>query len=283
MLEFLCIGAQKSGTTWLDKCLRQNNDIYLPPIKELNIWNSYYNLGGASIEKLRNRSKNVINKLFDSETSILDSKKIKSILLTHQAILETLENINRYEKLFSKKMVSGEISPDYFLLNSDQWKALSNCIPSDIKVIIIIRNPVMRAWSGCRMYARNIYKLDLSSLNGDDLSNILLTKRLEWLRASDIRTDYINSINAAQKYFKNITIVNYDDLCLNPEKFLEEIISFIGLHWVPDCYKNAIDAKFNFDPKPATMPILVKDFLLNRYKSQIDFCDDLFGADKNVL
>jgi hypothetical protein len=36
--DFLIIGAQKSGTTWLDRNLRLHPDLWLPPEKELHFF-----------------------------------------------------------------------------------------------------------------------------------------------------------------------------------------------------------------------------------------------------
>ncbi len=38
MLDFLGIGAQKSGTTWLHQNLVRHPDLFLPPSKELHFW-----------------------------------------------------------------------------------------------------------------------------------------------------------------------------------------------------------------------------------------------------
>ncbi|MBK7919375.1 MAG: sulfotransferase [Chloroflexi bacterium] len=39
--DFLCIGAQKAGTTWLYQALRQHPQVSMPPIKE----NHYFDRG----------------------------------------------------------------------------------------------------------------------------------------------------------------------------------------------------------------------------------------------
>lgn len=44
LVNFLGIGVQKSGTTWLDKCLREHPDIYLPPQKEVHFFDRFKNL-----------------------------------------------------------------------------------------------------------------------------------------------------------------------------------------------------------------------------------------------
>ena len=39
--HFLCIGAPKTATTWLNYCLSQHSQIYIPPRKELNYFSKY--------------------------------------------------------------------------------------------------------------------------------------------------------------------------------------------------------------------------------------------------
>src|SRR3984957_2732032 len=40
--DFLCIGAQKAGTTWLHKMLGQHPGAWLPPIKEIHYFDRLY-------------------------------------------------------------------------------------------------------------------------------------------------------------------------------------------------------------------------------------------------
>ena len=40
--DFLCIGAQKAGTSWLDVMLRQHPGVFLPPMKEVHFYDFIY-------------------------------------------------------------------------------------------------------------------------------------------------------------------------------------------------------------------------------------------------
>lgn len=42
---FMCIGAQKAGTTWLFAMLRKHPDVYLPAKKEIHFWDMHYAKG----------------------------------------------------------------------------------------------------------------------------------------------------------------------------------------------------------------------------------------------
>ncbi|ELR71213.1 sulfotransferase [Fulvivirga imtechensis AK7] len=47
--DFLCIGSQKAGTTWLYENLRQHPDLFLPDRKELNYFSSKYRFFGMPL------------------------------------------------------------------------------------------------------------------------------------------------------------------------------------------------------------------------------------------
>jgi len=48
--NFLIIGAQKAGTTWLAKCLSEHPDVFIPEIKEIYYFDRYYDKGLAWYE-----------------------------------------------------------------------------------------------------------------------------------------------------------------------------------------------------------------------------------------
>ncbi|WP_340679170.1 sulfotransferase [Paraglaciecola sp.] len=43
--HFICIGAQRAGTTWLHNCLDEHPEIYVPATKELHFFDRYYSEG----------------------------------------------------------------------------------------------------------------------------------------------------------------------------------------------------------------------------------------------
>ena len=47
--DFLCIGAQKSGTTWLYHNLKQHPQVWLPPVKELHYFDHPHSIPSACL------------------------------------------------------------------------------------------------------------------------------------------------------------------------------------------------------------------------------------------
>ena len=43
--NFICIGAQRAGTTWLHNCLKEHPDVFVPQLKELHFFDRFFNKG----------------------------------------------------------------------------------------------------------------------------------------------------------------------------------------------------------------------------------------------
>src|SRR5438270_6290785 len=99
--DFLCIGAQKAGTSWLYRQLTEHPDFWMPPVKGLH----YFNLLGRvpSVGSARARD--------DRDRRFLEA--IKRLSVRSHLDLED------YAGLFAVKGVflSGDITPAYSMLN----------------------------------------------------------------------------------------------------------------------------------------------------------------------
>jgi len=105
--DFLCIGAQKAGTTWLHANLAKHPDIFLPKFKELHYFNSGY-------------------------------RKY---------------SLKQYSKIFLPKgnMLGGDMTPAYSALQEKEVAYIHQLMP-DSKIILLLRNPIERAWSAAKMH-----------------------------------------------------------------------------------------------------------------------------------
>lgn len=110
--NFICVGAQKSGTTTLHDILKKHPDIFLPKLKEAHF--------------------------FDQE------KRYKKGL---EWWMDTFFGDYENEKIM------GVITPDY-LYYEEVPERIFNDLGSGVKIIIILRNPVDRAYSHYLMSVR---------------------------------------------------------------------------------------------------------------------------------
>lgn len=111
-IEFIGIGAPKSGTSWLWEMLRQHPDIFIPEKKELH----YFNIEAMGDSKYQNPN---YSKPFE-------------YYLEH------------FEKATANQ-ICGEITPAYLVSRTAPKKISELC--SDVKLIAILRNPIERSYS----------------------------------------------------------------------------------------------------------------------------------------
>jgi len=147
--DFLCVGAQKGGTTWFFDQLEHHPDFWMPPIKELHYFNSRYRIHNA--ERLYKEAKTGLRRLNRNL-----SKWNKRPLERADVIwLETFikqdggpADFDRYRQLFSPKghRLSGDVTPNYALLPEETVSAICNELP-EAKIIYFARDPIDRIWS----------------------------------------------------------------------------------------------------------------------------------------
>lgn len=194
--DFLGIGAQKSGTTWLHEMLKQHPQICLPSDqKELHF--------------------------FDSESRY-----------------ETL-GIEGYKSFFkdcnrNHHKVVGEITPGYlwtspfystkYQINPsrvDIPKRVYNMLGSNIKLIVLLRNPVARAVSG---YFHHVKKQRISI--DDDILEI--GKKYGIIQMGF----YSKHLCHWMKYYplSSFKILIYENIVANKEKSLKDIFNFLNVN-----------------------------------------------------
>lgn len=118
-VDFLGIGAQKAGTTWLYYQLARHPQISFPRGKELHYWD---------------------------KTSIPDATEWISLLNP----TEIIQSDFKYVK-------TGEITPAYAILSANIIRKIFDCCPQ-IKIFMSLRNPLERAWSSALMELERVEK-----------------------------------------------------------------------------------------------------------------------------
>jgi Sulfotransferase family len=135
--DFICIGAQKAGTTWLYNQLAAHPDFWMPPRKEIH----YFNERGHRPIKTWWRSRD--------ERDLRFRENLRS--LGTQSWLD----LANYGQLFLAKgsLLSGDITPAYCMLSEEVIAMVVRQFPQ-AKVIFLARDPLERAWSQISMSVR---------------------------------------------------------------------------------------------------------------------------------
>src|SRR4029078_12123362 len=101
--DFLCVGAQKAGTSWLYRQLEPHPDFWMPPVKELHYLDNL------------NRTKRRHPPRSNDERDACFVQSIKDLSMRSHIYLD------RYGRLFCHKgtLHSGDISPAYSTLSDE--------------------------------------------------------------------------------------------------------------------------------------------------------------------
>jgi hypothetical protein len=192
--NFIIIGAQKSGTTWLVDMLKLHPQIFIDR-EEVHYYDNNYHKG-------------------------------------NEWYLSHFENAN-------DDQIIGEKTPDYFGLSFRVSKLIHNDLP-DVKLVLVLRNPLERAISAYNHYVRmgkisplkSINKYFKNALEGKDYLDILKY------------SDYKENLEDFKKYFNEsqLFITTYENMMSNKAITLKQLESFLNVNHFHN-YK--IDLKSN--------------------------------------
>lgn len=225
-LQFLCIGAQKAGTTWLYENLKHQPGIWLPPVKEIHYLDHPRPSTWKRLTSETTHHKSARRYLFDCLQDVATGKKGQSDLsLAWHLAFEDRDDA-WYDKLFSwsDQPIAGEICPGYARLPADKIEKLARRYPH-LKIIYMLRDPVDRAWSSVAMHFRK---------NSDDLvtskaEDQIFTKLLHWKRFG--HCSYMRNIENWTQFFpaEQIYLGYFDRLTGDAGGLLSEVLSFLGV------------------------------------------------------
>ena len=197
-IDFIGIGAPKSGTTWLADCLRPHPQIFVPEQKELMYFNAY-----------------------QTTYEIIDNYRYG----------KPLEWYHEFFKDAGPAQIKGEITPAYMLSENaagDIYK-----YNPDIKLIVILRDPVEKAHSLYRFYRQKSY-IGYPTFR-EAIENIPFI--LEESRYFTLLKKYFDLFPR-----ENIKVLFYEDIQADNKKFIKAVEDFLG---VAEFYPDNIDRRSN--------------------------------------
>jgi Sulfotransferase family len=255
--DFMCIGAHKSGTTWLYRQLDAHPDFWMPPVKELHYFDQLSRVDRSAPPRCR------------EERDLRFLESLNS--LSAKADID-LEN---YGRLFEPKgsLLSGDISPNYSTLSSKLIRQIVGYFPN-LKVIFLARDPVERVWSHLSMEVRS-RKIEPFDATDIDVVNQYLLRRGMLLRS------YPSSVVAQWKRYVHpdrFRVYFFDDLQRNPTELQRSILHFLGAD--PDKPSGQLKADYNrwagMEKLPLT--IQVRSHLAKFFKKELKTCAARLGG-----
>ncbi len=239
--DFLGIGAQKAGTTWLHTNLARHPEIWLPPIKEMHY--------------LDHRPPDLVERLFGRKQFLKSGRDLLRRRLVEAARGGSREDLawaaryvlgrrsdDWYCALFPKidGKIAGEVCPGYARLDGDQVARVSAMMPKT-KIIYLIRNPIERAWSGLAMHFR---KGGVGSI--EEVAETEIEARLRHPK-SWRHGEYVKNLAAWESCYpaEQIFVGFFDELLEDPRGQLIEILGFLGVDNGDDRIPTDVDDRRN--------------------------------------
>ena len=194
--NLLIVGAAKSGTTSLHNYLNQHSDIFMCSQKE-----PHY--------------------LINNE---IGSNRIKVGITC----------FDKYKRLFSKGRslkYRGESSVMYLMFPDIVIPKIKELLGDDTKIIIMLRNPIERAFSGFHHNKRYDFDEDLTFDSAWDkceeryISNLSISPATRYKELGL----YYKQVCAFQSSFKNIHVIIYDDYKKDVKESIKKVFEFLNL------------------------------------------------------
>ena len=251
--DFICIGAQKAGTTWLYENLNRHSDVWMPPVKEFH----YFNRVRANEALLGDWDMPHPDGIYNRYIKHRFPPSLNDIRWLRQYYRYGLSK-KWYLALFNEKYtmgkVSGEITPGYSTLDESGVRYAQTVLSSDARIIFIIRNPIQRSWSAAKMMFR-YYKKDYGSRDYADITALLKKPHIT------LCSDYANIISRWQDSFKNFHVLTYDALCASPADFLAEISGLLNIRnqWIDEIVGKRVWSDAENSPIPKSINELLKE------------------------
>ena len=265
--NFILSGFPKCGTTSLHYYLSEHPEIYMPDQKELHFFT---------------------NRIFAK-----NNKGTGDSILTHTHI----KTLNEYQKCFKggeNFKIVGETSPSY-INHPELFKKISKTL-SDPKIIVLIRDPIKRAYSNYLHLLRE----QRETLSFEEA--LSQEEKRKALKYADFwyykfNSTYYEKIRIAKLVFSNVLIITQEELSQEPLKIMKRTYEFLGVdtEFKPKritakynpggAYKKNIITSIIFKPSTAknilkkTVPVRpwMKDLLNSitaRYKKKQEKIDD---------
>ncbi|RJP68701.1 MAG: sulfotransferase [Candidatus Abyssobacteria bacterium SURF_17] len=216
MPNFFIVGAAKCGTTTLYEYLRMHPGVFMSRLKEPAFF------AADSMLKRRN--------------GIKDTKR------------KIVTEFESYSKLFEDscgRPVIGEASTDYLYYHAEAIPKMKRYLGNP-KIIIMLRNPVERAYSAYMHLVRdNREFLPFEEALTSEGSRMKEGWSSSWYYTA--KGYYCDQVRAYLEHFAEVKVCLFDDLQKNPVVLAQEVYDFLG---VDATFVPSIGTKYNVSGVP---------------------------------
>jgi hypothetical protein len=272
--SFLCIGAQKAGTTWLYDNIRAHPGVWMAPVKEI-FWFDRPTALPLALQLCQPRNQSLRQHTFGglrkrlrrlgrraapsagAGTSAAPAPAAAGTAggpsraqraLWHLWFMFAPRSDRWYGTLFRPRpgQIAGDINPYLAALERDMVERIHRLMP-DIEIVYLLRNPIDRLWSQLGMSMKELGIARLESLDAAGL------RRSLELGSQQRLSDYLGNLQRWREFYRpeQIFVGFFDQLEENPRALLRDIYGFLGLDASDALIPPSVQAKSNPGSGPA--------------------------------
>jgi hypothetical protein len=230
--DFVGIGAQKAGTTWLGHNLQLHPEIWMPRLKELHYFNDRIDDPRNPVSRLYAKMRGEGNRYRRWRRQVGGRIRQHWNDFTGEDLLWDLRYYaggggdRWYTSLFASgsEKVVGEITPAYSTIEPEMIARVYEKMPG-ARIIFLMRNPIERAWSQLTMRFERSKRRDVETVTERELQ-----RNFEG-EGSQHRTNYLRTLeNWGSLFPREQTFVGFlEDIHFHPEQLLAGVYGFLGV------------------------------------------------------
>jgi len=236
--DFVGIGTQKAGTTWLHRWLRRHPQVWVPLLKEVHYFDQVHLPGSAGRAPIVRR-RAVARRARWLETRPEGDPEAEDV----RAFAADEVDDDWYRSRFAlarRDQVCGEITPSYCLLPPEGIEHALRLKP-ELRAIFLMRDPIERTWAGARLRMR-LDQVDGARVGRDFEAFCLQSQNLQ-------RVDYPAILERWSGLLGEARIRGWflDDIRERPLSILREGCEFLGVDG-DEAHFSGVEEAVNSDP-----------------------------------
>ncbi|MEQ9260139.1 MAG: sulfotransferase [Roseovarius sp.] len=229
----LCVGAQKSGTTWLSSILDKETRVWVPALKEMHYFDRY-----STIQAVRERGDGRYHERF--RNLVADLEKMRRITrkrhigLLDRCLIDSDEDYaDFYRRYAAKAPAAADLTPEYALLPCEGLERIRAVLPN-VFVLFLMRDPVDRLWSAAKHRVRFVpkYKHILTDLSA--------MRRFSSEPVVSEMCNYHGTLSRLNTVFPKVRTAFFEEMLASDaaaHAFLTEVLNDLGVP-VPEKIEN---------------------------------------------
>jgi len=273
--DFICIGMGSAGSSWLWDQLRYHPDFWMPPIKEFG----YLLSRGDGLSENKSKRYSAIQRHVEKgwKSSNRRPDDMRDIQFMEEAIAARSSpmDFDRYLSFFrfKEEALSGEVTPGYSKLSGNIIAQIADRLPN-VKIILLVRDPLDRAWSRITKRTRKGLFEPKVIQDGDAFMELVKSRKMgnEWF-PSRVWTDW-------KKHAPNVAFQHFffDDISRAPENTRDAILRFIN----GDPSKPSGELVAGHNHKEQSEKVYptesVKAAMIDYFREELLTCAQMFGG-----